>query len=68
VDSMQERYAIAGPVGEPQAQRSGIELNRLLDVPREQKDMRETPRDHARNAAPERRAALARADGDVGEI
>ena len=65
VDAVQEGDAVAGPVGEAQAQRARIELNRLLDVAGEQKDMREAPGRDARNVAPERRAALARADGDV---
>ena len=68
VNAVQEGDAVAGPVGEAQAERSRIELNRLLDVAREQEDMRQAPGRDARNVAPERRAALARADGDLGEI
>src|SRR5271169_1338324 len=64
VNPMQEGDAVAGPVGEAQAQRAGIELNRPLDVARKQEHMRETPGVHAPNVAPEWRAALARADGD----
>ena len=65
VDAVQKGDAVAGPVGEAQAQRARIELNRLLDVAGEQEDMREAPGHDARNVASERRAALARADGDV---
>ena len=48
--------------------RARIELNRLLDVAGEEEDMRQATGRDARNVAPERRAALARADGDLGEI
>ena len=68
VDAVQKGDAVAGPVGEAEAQRARIELNRLLDVAREQEDMRQTPGPHARDVAPERRAALARADRDVGKL
>src|SRR5277367_4959224 len=62
VNAVQEGDAVAGPVGEAQAERAGIELNRLLDVAREQEHMGETSGRDARNVAPERRPTLARAD------
>src|SRR3984957_16632823 len=65
VDAVQKGDAVAGPVGKAQPQRPRIELNRLLDVAREQEDMREAPGRDARNVAPERRAALAGADRDL---
>ena len=68
VNPVQEGDAVAGPVGEAQTQRARIELNRLLDVAREQEDMRQAPGRDARNVAPERRAALAWAAGDLREI
>ena len=68
VNPVQEGDAFAGPVGEPQAQRARIELNRFLDVAGEQKHMRQAPGRDARNVAPERRAAHARAAGDLEEL
>src|SRR5580693_9917060 len=40
VNAVQESDAVAGPVGEAQAERSCIELDRLLDVAGEEEDMR----------------------------
>ena len=68
VNAVQEGDAVAGPVGEAQAQHARIELNRLLDVAREQEHMRETSGMHARNVAPERRATLARSDRDLRKL
>ena len=62
VDAVQKGDAVAGPVGEAQAQRARIELNRLLDVAREQENMRQAPGRDALDVTSERRAALARAD------
>src|ERR1700722_2666967 len=61
MNSVQEGDAVAGPVGKAQTQRARIELNRLLDVAGEEEDMRQTTGRDARNVAPERRTALARA-------
>ena len=68
VNAVQEGDAVAGPVGEAQAERARIELNRFLDVAGEQEDMRQAPGRDARDVAPERRAALARTDRDLGEL
>src|SRR6185312_8467900 len=67
VNPVQEGDAVAGPVGKAQAQRTRIELNRLLDVAGEEEDMRQAPRPDAGNLAPERRPALARSARNVGE-
>ena len=67
VNTVQEGDAFAGPVGEPQAQRAGIELNRLLDVAGEQEDVRQAPGRDARNVATEWRAAHARAARQLSE-
>jgi len=64
----QEGDAVAGSVGEAQAQGARIELNRLLDIAREQEDMREAPGPDAPNVAPERRATLAWAGRDLRKL
>jgi hypothetical protein len=68
VNPVQEGDAVAGPVGEAQPKRARIELNRLLDVAGEDEDMRQATRRDGPNVAPERRAAHAWANRDLGEI
>ena len=68
VNPVQEGDAVAGPVGEAQAERARVELNRLLHVAREQEHMGETPGIHALYISPERRATLARADRKFREL
>jgi hypothetical protein len=63
MNAVQEGDAVAGSIGEAQTQRALIELNRLLDVSREQEHMRQATGRDARNVAPERRAAHAWAAG-----
>src|SRR5258708_39291166 len=68
VNPVQEGDAVAGPVGEAQAEGAGVKLNRLFDVASEEEDMRQATGRDARSVAPERRAAHAWAADKLCEI
>src|SRR5215469_10163096 len=68
VNAVQKGDAVAGAVGKAQAEHAGIKLDRLLDIAGEQEHMRETPGSNAFHVAPERRAALAGASGNLREL